>query len=467
MKRSPRLQNRYRKAGCGMKRWVKNTTFQILLIVLFTGFVGILGIFILTGNLESFRYDYQKRISVDYEHRRYMDELSKLLYKHQAITARHINTSKQEEKDELETEANLLGDELKEKVIAFGDTIHGEKKEKIYHDLYSNTLNYIKSANVVLTLSQRGDEKTASYYLTGEMSPFLKTIDENTQLMQKITDREFAVSSKRMERNITIARTCSMVCLFAIILAVVVCALRCLYITRRVDKYRKELEDEIEAKSAEVLKHNRTIMDIQNNTLIGMATLIESRDGETGGHIKRTSGYVELLAGLAKEAGYHREILTDDYIELLVKAAPMHDIGKIVVPDQILKKPGKLTTEEYEIMKEHAARGGEIVKEVLVGVEEQVYIDIAADVAAHHHEKWNGTGYPDGLSGEDIPLSARIMAVADVFDALVSERCYKKPMPFDQAFSIIEKDAGSHFDPMLAKLFLKHRPEVEAIAKKS
>ena len=174
-----------------MKKWAKNLTFRILVIVLFTGFVGVLGICILIGNLESFRYDYQKRISVDYEHRQRMDEISKLLYKHQAITARHINTTSTEEKEELVGEIKELGAELKEKVIAFGETIRGKKKEKLYHTFYSNTLNYLRIAKTVLTLSSNGDVKTASYYLTNEMAAFLVTIDQNADEMQQITGKEF------------------------------------------------------------------------------------------------------------------------------------------------------------------------------------------------------------------------------------------------------------------------------------
>ena len=141
----------------------------------------------------------------------------------------------------------------------------------------------------------------------------------------------------------------------------------------------------------------------------------------------------------------------------------MHDVGKIVVPDKILQKPGKLTDEEFEVMKTHATEGGRIVRDVLEGVEEKEYIQIAADVATYHHEKWNGKGYPKGLTEENIPLAARIMAIADVFDALVSKRCYKEAFSFEDAMSIIEKDAGAHFDPILTRVFLNNRDKIEKI----
>lgn len=191
-----------------------------------------------------------------------------------------------------------------------------------------------------------------------------------------------------------------------------------------------------------------------------MADLIENRDQDTGEHVKRTSRYVELLTRAAQREGYCSEVLTDDYVELLIKAAPLHDIGKIAVSDTILQKPGRLTKEEFEAMKEHTTAGGRIVGEVLKGIEEKGYIDIASQVAAFHHEKWDGSGYPHGLQGEMIPLGARIMAVADVFDALVSKRCYKEPMTISEAFDVIRESAGSHFDPTLAGIFCQIRREV-------
>ena len=136
----------------------------------------------------------------------------------------------------------------------------------------------------------------------------------------------------------------------------------------------------------------------------------------------------------------------------------MHDVGKIVVPDRILRKPGKLTDEEYGVMKTHASAGGDVVRQILNGVTDEEYLKFASDIASYHHERWDGTGYPEGLSGEDIPLPARIMAIADVFDALISERCYKEAFPVDVALEIIRAESGSHFDPKLAEVFLKHYP---------
>ena len=152
-------------------------------------------------------------------------------------------------------------------------------------------------------------------------------------------------------------------------------------------------------------------------------------------------------------------VIDDHFIELLYTLAPMHDVGKIVVSDRILCKPGKLTPEEFEDMKRHASEGGTIVRRVLSGITDEEYVTFAADIATYHHEKWNGKGYSKGLKGEEIPLSARIMAIADVFDALISKRCYKDAMSFEEAIAIIEEEAGEHFDPNLVAVFLRHKEE--------
>ena len=211
--------------------------------------------------------------------------------------------------------------------------------------------------------------------------------------------------------------------------------------------------------------NQKRISSMQEHIISGLANLIENRDMETGKHITRTSQYVKLLAERARCDGVYSDIIDDHFIFLLTTLAPMHDIGKILVSDTILKKPAKLTSTEYEKMKEHASSGGVVVREILDGITNEEYLAFAADIATYHHEKWDGTGYPLGLRGQDIPLSARIMAIADVFDALVSERCYKKPMPPEEAFKIIEEDAGTRFDAKLVKVFLDYKEEFLKISK--
>ena len=210
---------------------------------------------------------------------------------------------------------------------------------------------------------------------------------------------------------------------------------------------------------AELIANQKKISNMQNHMISGMANLIENRDMETGQHIARTSAYVRLLANHARNDGVYADQITDDFISMLNTLAPMHDIGKIVVPDNILRKPGRFTPEEYEEMKKHASAGGTVIRDVLNGVTDEDYLVIATDIAKYHHEWWDGTGYPSRLKGEEIPLEARIMALADVFDALISVRCYKEAMTYDEAFSIIAEESGTHFDPALVQVFLNHKED--------
>lgn len=197
--------------------------------------------------------------------------------------------------------------------------------------------------------------------------------------------------------------------------------------------------------------------------IMGFATLVENKDGSTGGHVKRTTAYVKLLAEELQNRGYYKDILTKDYMKNMSLAAPMHDIGKIAVPDVILQKPGKLTDEEFAIIKKHTVDGGKIVEETFGHLGDEEYTKMAYEVARFHHEKWNGRGYPEGLEKEEIPLCARIMAVADVFDAISEKRCYRDAMPMDKCFSIINEGSGTDFDPVIADLFIEIRDKVEKI----
>ena len=200
-----------------------------------------------------------------------------------------------------------------------------------------------------------------------------------------------------------------------------------------------------------------------NEMVMSFATLVENKDGSTGGHIKRTTAYVKLLAEELRERGYYKETLTKDYIRDLCQAAPMHDIGKIAVPDVILQKPGRLTEDEFEIIKKHAADGSRIIDETFGHLGNENYTKMAYQVARFHHEKWNGKGYPDGLKESEIPLCARIMAVADVFDAVSEKRCYRDAMSLEQCFNIISEGRGRDFDPVIAEVFLDSKEKVEQI----
>jgi len=215
--------------------------------------------------------------------------------------------------------------------------------------------------------------------------------------------------------------------------------------------------------TCDLVKEKENVTRIQEHTILGLSNIIENRDMETGEHITRTSTYVKRLAECARDENVYRDVIDDKFISRLYALSPMHDVGKIIVSDTILRKPGRLTKEEYEEMKKHAEAGGRIVREVLNGITDEDYVSFAADIATYHHERWDGSGYPKGLMKEEIPLSARFMAIADVYDALVSKRCYKEAMSPEDAFYEIEIESGTHFDPSLVEVLLKHKEIFENV----
>ena len=219
----------------------------------------------------------------------------------------------------------------------------------------------------------------------------------------------------------------------------------------------KSFNDQLNQQVAEKTAH---IVAMHNNLIMSMATMVESRDNSTGGHIRRTSEGVRMLIEAIRETDAFP--LEDEFCRNLIKAAPMHDLGKIAVDDVILRKPGRFTPEEFAVMKTHAAEGARIVHEILKDTDDDAFHLLAENVAHYHHERWDGSGYPDGLKGEQIPLEARIMAVADVYDALVSKRVYKEKMSFEKADAIIREGMGSQFDPALGPVYLAARPKLEA-----
>lgn len=220
------------------------------------------------------------------------------------------------------------------------------------------------------------------------------------------------------------------------------------------------LSSQIRDKSMELTAKSQKVSQIQKHMIYSLANLVENRDEDTGKHVLRTSKYVEMIAVQAMRKGYYLDEIDGKFVDNISNAAPLHDIGKITVPDYILKKPGKLTSQEFNLMKTHSLEGARIVKNILDVSDDKDYAQMAVNIAEGHHEKWDGSGYPHGLSGLDIPLSARIMAVADVFDALISTRCYKQAMSYDEAFSIIENESGKHFDPVLVEVFLSMKDRI-------
>ena len=207
--------------------------------------------------------------------------------------------------------------------------------------------------------------------------------------------------------------------------------------------------------------YHEKVSRMQSGMITFMAEVVENRDDNTGGHIRRTAAYVECIAKELKRQGRYSNILTGRYLSDMVVAAPLHDIGKIHIPDAVLNKPGKLTEEEFEIMKTHTTAGEELLTHAKAELGESGYLNTAVEMAAYHHEWWNGKGYPYSISGEEIPLCARIMAVADVFDALTSKRCYKSAMPLEKAYAIIREESGTHFDPAVVETFFAVTADME------
>ncbi len=224
-----------------------------------------------------------------------------------------------------------------------------------------------------------------------------------------------------------------------------------------ISKQNKTLEEK-------VLERTEELSLTQEVTIEAMACLAEYRDPETGGHIKRTKNYVRVLAQKLRSIPKYADYLTDDVIDLMYKSAPLHDIGKVGIRDEVLLKPGRLTDKEFEEMKSHTVIGHNALYTASKKLGEHSFLKYSMDFAKYHQEKWDGSGYPDGLSGDKIPLVARIMAIADVYDALISKRVYKPPFTHEKAIGIIKENRGTHFDPEITDIFLENNELFREIA---
>lgn len=233
-----------------------------------------------------------------------------------------------------------------------------------------------------------------------------------------------------------------------------------LHYAEELKKYQITLEERVLEQTKEIRKQSEEMIRMQEDVIEGMATLIESRDGNTGEHVRNTKKYVSMIVKEMQKKELHTDIVVNSYVTKLVNAAALHDVGKIKISDLILNKPARLDKQEYEIMKTHSSEGGDIVQLILGDHADEELVRIARDVAKYHHERWDGKGYPEGLKGEEIPLAARIMAVADVFDALISKRIYKESLPISEAFEMIEEEKGKQFDPEVVELFLEQKKDV-------
>lgn len=227
-------------------------------------------------------------------------------------------------------------------------------------------------------------------------------------------------------------------------------------VEEKLERYNKHLEEMVSEKVKE-------ISDSQMATIFALVKLAESRDDETGAHIERTASFCRLLAEKARNLAQYRAIITDEYITTIYRASPLHDIGKVGISDLILLKPGKLTPMEMNIMKTHVEIGYQTLKNIDKRFQNNAFIQMGLDITRYHHERWDGSGYLAELKGEEIPLSARIMALADVYDALRSKRVYKPAFPHEKAVEILQEGKGNHFDPILVDLFVESHPEFQEL----
>jgi len=232
-------------------------------------------------------------------------------------------------------------------------------------------------------------------------------------------------------------------------------------------EYSRRLKNQNKFLEMMVEKKTKDITTTRDMAVYSMAMMAEQRDKDTGYHLKRTQSYILMLCNQLRENNKYTNILTDDFIDRVYKSAPLHDIGKVSIPDKILNKPAKLTEEEYEMMKDHSYAGYETINSAAQIIEQNnEFLNIAKEIILYHHEKWDGSGYPEGLQGENIPLSARLMAVADVFDALINKRVYKDAFPEEEVTKIMIEGSGTHFDPKLIDAFFAIKDHFFEIAEK-
>lgn len=380
-----------------------------------------------------------------------MFRVNQLMYKLQSLTLSEILSTDEVAKKNYITQIEEITAEITELLSHYQQEQYTNEKSNTYGNLYSSFTAYLGDLSIALTMDNEGSIETAKYYVSNVMEVTLTDMNKSLDELYTLTEQEITDMKKTLALNISVTNT---LLVFFVVLSVILVIIIFLFFS----KFSGEI---ISSYAREQQEHREHVMKMQRKTIENMAELVENRDGNTGEHIKNTAFYVKLIATqLAKDSEY-KDVLTDEYIELLKRYAPLHDVGKIVVPDAILLKPGRLTPQEFNEMKKHTSEGGRIIDSILADIESDEHVQIARNIVACHHEKWDGTGYPAGLSGSDIPLEARIMAVADVFDALISKRCYKEAFTVQTAYDIIEESIGTQFDPVVANAFLSLKPEIE------
>lgn len=436
----------------------KSLSISALVVIFVAQLVGILGIVYLKYCMDVQASLYNSMANQIFEEERDVEEIRSLLYKYECNVASIMISSESSQAGENEelakTELEIRNQLIKHAQIMKRMELNSEK-ERLFRSVNDDVLNYLNYNVVLLSMKSVESTESISQFMKSFVFPLVVRVNSSISRLSEMSKLYIEQSKAEMDSHLDSTKYFSIIGFVVLIFSLVISTIY----THRV---LKELEEKNKFFQSKSEANEMRILEIQNKTIMGIADLVESRSGETGLHVKRTSHLVNMILLQARKKGKWSEILTDEYIDYVTRAAPMHDLGKIVIPDAILNKPGKFTPEEFEIMKTHASAGGKIVYDIIGGVADKKYVDIASDIASYHHEKWNDKGYPNGKAGQEIPLCARIMAVADVFDALIAERCYKKPMSYEDAFALIERESGEHFDPEVVELFMELKDEIYA-----
>ena len=436
----------------------KSLSISALVVIFVAQLVGILGILYLKYCMDVQASLYDSMTNQIFEEERDVEEIRSLLYKYEYNMVAILNASilnKEENSTALSTTELKIRNQLIKHSEIMKNMERGSGKERLFRSVNDGVLNYLNYNAVLLSMRDSENPEAITQFVKVFIIPLVTRLNFSIDKLSEMSKIYIEQSKSDMDSYLKSTKLFSIIGFVVLVFSLVISTIYTYKVLKELEEKNKFFQSKSEA-------NEMRILEIQNKTIMGIADLVESRSGETGQHVKRTSHLVNMILMQAKKKGKWTEILTDEYIDYVTRAAPMHDLGKIVIPDAILNKPGKFTPEEFEIMKTHASAGGKIVYDIIGGVAEKNYVDIASDIASYHHEKWNGKGYPNGKAGEEIPLCARIMAVADVFDALVSERCYKKPMSYDDAFALIERESGEHFDPDVVELFIGLKDEIYA-----
>ena len=436
----------------------KSLSISALVVIFVAQLVGILGILYLKYCMDVQASLYDSMTNQIFEEERDVEEIRSLLYKYEYNMVAILNASilnKEENSTALSTTELKIRNQLIKHSEIMKNMERGSGKERLFRSVNDGVLNYLNYNAVLLSMRDSENPESITQFIKVFIIPLVTRLNFSIDKLSEMSKIYIEQSKSDMDSYLKSTKLFSIIGFVVLVFSLVISTIYTYKVLKELEEKNKFFQSKSEA-------NEMRILEIQNKTIMGIADLVESRSGETGQHVKRTSHLVNMILMQAKKKGKWTEILTDEYIDYVTRAAPMHDLGKIVIPDAILNKPGKFTPEEFEIMKTHASAGGKIVYDIIGGVAEKNYVDIASDIASYHHEKWNGKGYPNGKAGEGIPLCARIMAVADVFDALVSERCYKKPMSYDDAFALIERESGEHFDPDVVELFMGLKDEIYA-----